>query len=88
MGSQLGTAGDALQVNPPLANQMFSQLGTPGDALQVNPAVNKEAAASKARTLGLMGDMGAAETITGTVGDAVQEASSRGRLRRRKTIAA
>ena len=78
MGSQLGTAGDALQVDPPLANQMFSQLGTPGDALQVNPAVNKEAAASKARTLGLMGDMGAAETIAGTVGDAVQEASSRG----------
>lgn len=78
MGSQLGTAGNALQVNPPLANQMFSQLGTPGDTLQVNPAVNKEAAASKARTLGLMGDMGAAETIAGTVGDAVQEASSRG----------
>lgn len=78
MGSQLGTAGDALQVSPPSANQMFRQLGTPGDALQVDPAVNKEAAASKARTLGLMGDMGAAETIAGTVGDAVQEASSRG----------
>ena len=40
--------------------------------------VNKEAAASKARTLGLMGDMGAAEALAGTTADAVQEASTRG----------
>ena len=41
-------------------------------------AVNKRAAASKARTLGLMGDMGAAEALAGTTADAVQEASTRG----------
>ena len=41
-------------------------------------AVNKRAAASKARTLGLMGDMGAAEALADTTADAVQEASTRG----------
>ncbi len=38
----------------------------------------RSSAAEKARVLGLMGDMGAAETLASTAGEAVQEASTRG----------
>ena len=88
MFQQLGTPGDALQVDPNTAqagtaNQMFQQLGTPGDQLDTGAPLgggraDRTAAANKARTLGLMGDVSTAETLAATTAGAVQEASSRG----------
>ena len=88
MFQQLGTPGDALMVDPNTAqagtaSQMFRQLGTPGDQLDTGAPLgggraDRTAAANKARTLGLMGDVSTAETLAAATAGAVQEASSRG----------
>lgn len=88
MFQQLGTPGDALMVDPNTAqagtaSQMFRQLGMPGDQLETGAPLgggraDRTAAANKARTLGLMGDVSTAETLAATTAGAVQEASSRG----------